>query len=170
MRILLIVSAFAMSIAAQASAQSAYTSEELVDFFIESLDMGATRGICIGTREECAAPVTPKGLDMRVSFELDSADLTENAKQNLSIFAKMMQDERLEVMQFTVEGHTDARGSDIYNVDLSDARASSVRNFLTDLGVAPERLSAVGLGKSNPRVEDGFDPENRRVELRINLN
>jgi outer membrane protein OmpA-like peptidoglycan-associated protein len=68
-----------------------------------------------------------------------------------------------------VEGHTDARGGDEYNVELSEARAQSVKDFLTGLGVAEERLSSVGLGKTKPRTGDEMDPENRRVELRIDL-
>lgn len=159
-----------LALGAPASAQQQYTTDELVDFFINSIDMGATRGICIGTPQECAQPAEPQGLDMRVSFELDSADLTPGARENLALFAQMMQDERLEIARFVVEGHTDARGGDGYNVDLSEARAESVRRFLTGLGVAPERLTAVGLGETRPRVDDGLDPENRRVELRIDLN
>jgi outer membrane protein OmpA-like peptidoglycan-associated protein len=171
MRYLLISTSLVISMSASSAAlaQSAYTSDELVDFYINSLDLGATRGICIGTPQECDKPVEPQGLDMLVTFELDSADLTEDAQKNLAIFAQMMQDERLEIARFVVEGYTDARGSDEYNVDLSDARAQTVKEFLTNLGVSAERLSAVGLGKSNPRTGDDLDPENRRVELRIDL-
>lgn len=169
MKALMIVPAFAFCLAGPALAEENYTTEELVDFFINSVDMGATRGICIGTEQECATP-KPKGLDMRVTFELDSADLTEEAKQNLAVFSEMMKDERLAVASFVVEGHTDARGSAAYNETLSEDRAASVRGFLVEHGVAEERLSAVGMGMDQPRVDDAFDPENRRVELRIDLN
>lgn len=145
-----------------------YTVDELVEFFVQSADLGATRGICIGTPQECAPPV-PQGLDMLVTFELDSADLTPEAEGYLALFAEMMQDERLKIARFKVEGHTDARGGDAYNVNLSEARAEAVRQHLVSLGVAPERLSALGLGKDQPRTGDAFDPENRRVELRIDL-
>jgi outer membrane protein OmpA-like peptidoglycan-associated protein len=161
--------AFGLVAAVPAYAQSQYSTEELVDFYINSLDMGATRGICIGTPQECEKPTEPQGLDMLVTFELDSADLTEDAQKNLAVFAQMMQDERLEIARFVVEGHTDALGTDVYNVELSEARAASVKEFLTGLGVSSERLSAVGLGKSKPRTGNEFDPENRRVELRIDL-
>lgn len=170
MRTLLISSALVLATSVPVAAQSQYTTGQLVDFFVNSLDMGASRGICIGTPQECAAPVEPKGLDMLVTFELDSADLTAEAKDNLALFAQMMQDERLEIARFVVEGYTDARGGDDYNIDLSEARAASVKAFLTEQGVAPERLSAIGFGKTNPRMPDPLDPENRRVELRIDLN
>jgi len=151
------------------SAQEQYTTDQLVEFFINSIDMGATRGICIGTPQECEKPAAPMGLDMLVTFELDSATLTSEAQQSLGVFAQMMQDERLEIARFVVEGHTDALGSEEYNQQLSEARADAVRVFLTDMGVAPERLTAIGLGKAQPRTGNEFDPENRRVELRIDL-
>jgi outer membrane protein OmpA-like peptidoglycan-associated protein len=161
---------FAVAAGGSAMAQSQYSPEQLVDFYVNSLDMGATRGICIGTPQECEKPAEPKGLDMLVTFELDSADLTEDAQKNLAVFAQMMQDERLEIARFVVEGYTDARGADEYNIDLSEARAESVKTFLTGLGIKEERLSAMGFGKANPRTGDEFDAENRRVELRIDLN
>ncbi|SFR65044.1 OmpA family protein [Litoreibacter janthinus] len=172
MKRLLTTAAVLAALSAPASADTEYTTEELVDFFVNSIDMGATRGICIGTAQECdtsATPVAPQGLDMRINFELDSAELTQEAQESLKVFALMMQDERLEIARFVVEGHTDARGSEGYNLDLSDARAASVSKFLTDQGISDERLSAIGLGKTQPRVADEFDPENRRVELRIDL-
>lgn len=169
---LLITAAALAAFAAPASAETEYTTEQLVDFFVESIDMGATRGICIGTAQECdtaATPAAPQGLDMRISFDLDSSKLTDEAQESLKVFALMMQDERLEIARFVVEGHTDARGSEGYNIDLSEARAAAVSTFLTQEGISEERLSAVGLGKAQPRVADEFDPENRRVELRIDL-
>ena len=51
----------------------------------------------------------------------------------------------------------------------TEARAAAVSTFLTNEGISDDRLSAVGLGKAQPRVADEFDPENRRVELRIDL-
>ncbi|QYK41020.1 MAG: OmpA family protein [Paracoccaceae bacterium] len=169
MRHVALAAILAFPAALPASAQDApYSVDELVEFFVNSADLGATRGICIGTPQECAPP-EPQGLDMLVTFELDSADLTAEAKGYLAVFAQMMQDERLEVAHFKVEGHTDARGGDGYNVDLSEARAESVRSYLVSLGVAPERLSSIGFGKAQPRTGDAFDPENRRVELRIDL-
>jgi outer membrane protein OmpA-like peptidoglycan-associated protein len=169
MKALILAPALALCLSGPVLAQDKYSTEELVDFFINSVDMGATRGICIGTPQECATP-KPKGLDMRVTFELDSSDLTQEAKDNLAVFSQMMKDERLQVASFVVEGHTDARGAAGYNVDLSEARAESVRGFLIGQGVKPERLSAIGMGMEQPRTDDAFDPENRRVELRIDLN
>jgi len=170
MRRIFLSSALVFFTATSVMAQEEYTTEQLVDFYINSLDMGETRGICIGTEQECAPKVVPQGLDMRISFELDSADLTESAQKNLGLFAAMMKDERLISAHFVVEGHTDARGTSAYNETLSEERAASVSRFLMDQGIESQRLSAIGLGETQPRTEDIMDPENRRVELRINLN
>lgn len=171
MRYFGIILAAAVPLATQAQDTTGYTTDELVEFYVKSIDLGKARGICIGSAEECTDPVPeePKGLDMLVTFELDSADLTEAARQNLAVFAEMMKDRRLVSSNFVVEGHTDARGTDAYNDDLSRARAQAVKDYLVELGVAPVRLKALGFGKSKPRVDDVMDPENRRVEMRIEL-
>ncbi len=171
MRVVLILTLCLFPIASTAQDTSGYSIDELVEFYVKSIDLGKQRGICIGTAEECADPVQeePQGLDMLVTFELDSADLTEAARQNLAVFAQMMQDRRLKIATFVVEGHTDARGTDDYNDDLSRQRASAVTDYLIELGVEPERLTAIGFGKTRPRMDDELDPENRRVEMRIDL-
>ena len=169
MRRLLIASALALTAATPVAAEDAnFSSNDVVNFLVDSVDLGLNRGICIGTAEECAPP-EPKGMDMMINFELDSADLTKEAKVNLAVFADALKDERLKKASFMIEGHTDARGGDGYNNTLSNDRASSVQQFLIDQGVSQERLTAMGMGEAEPRVDDAMDPVNRRVELRINL-
>ena len=172
MRYLILTAALLMPMASFAQSTSGYTTDELVEFYVKSIDLGKSRGICIGTEQECADPAAaePEGLDMLVTFELDSADLTPEARQNLAVFADMMQDRRLKIASFVVEGHTDSRGGEGYNEELSKARANAVTDFLINLGVSPERLTAIGYGKQKPRTDDALDPENRRVEMRIDLN
>lgn len=145
-------------------------TDQIVDFFVKSAKLGEARGLCIGTAEECdkTAP-KPTGLDMLINFDLNSATLTEQARQNLDEFAKALKDQRLASARFVVEGYTDARGSDQYNLGLSERRAESVTRFLYERGVAASRVTAVGMGKANPRVPDAFDPVNRRVEMRIEI-
>ncbi len=67
-----------------------------------------------------------------------------------------------------VVGHTDSKGSDALNNPLSQERANSVRNFLSDRGVAEGRIETVGRGErepiaSNETVEGRA--KNRRVEI-----
>lgn len=157
-------------VASSAFAQGQQTSEDIVKFF-ESAELGATRGICVGTEEQCRnqAEAPPTSLDMLVNFELNSAVLTPDARAKLDEFVKALNDERLKAHRFIVEGHTDATGPDTYNDRLSERRAESVTSFLLESGIEPTRVEAIGLGKNSPRTEDPFDPMNRRVEMRLNI-
>jgi OmpA-OmpF porin, OOP family len=74
--------------------------------------------------------------------------------------------------QFTLEliGHTDSQGSDDYNLELSQKRANSVKNFLIKEGVAESRITAIGKGESEPIADnntaDGRE-KNRRVVFQM---
>jgi outer membrane protein OmpA-like peptidoglycan-associated protein len=66
-----------------------------------------------------------------------------------------------------VDAYTDSTGSDQENLTLSQKRAKIVSDALAQYGVAPARLTASGLGATNPTVTDPRDPRNRRIELKI---
>lgn len=72
------------------------------------------------------------------------------------------------IAELTVEGHTDARGADAWNLRVSQVRAEYVRALLVARGVAPGRVVAVGLGERCP-VASGVGPavwqRNRRVRF-----
>ena len=169
-------SAFALAavlFSTHVSADPLQKSDDIVKFFTGQGNLGASRGICVGTEEECkskneknAAP-QKTGLDMMINFGLDSAQLDQTARAELDEFAKALKDNRLSTFRFVVEGHTDASGPDRYNQNLSQRRAQSVAAFLAANGVQAARLEAIGLGKSHPRVANPYDPVNRRVEMRI---
>lgn len=156
-------------------AQSQQSSDDIVNFFAKAADLGASRGICVGTEEECkskseaAGAQAPTGLDMLINFNLDSSDLTPEARAKLSEFATALKDNRLKSHSFVVEGYTDASGAEPYNERLSERRAQSVTAFLLANGIDTMRVTAVGKGETNPRAADPYDPVNRRVEMRINL-
>lgn len=75
-----------------------------------------------------------------------------------------------EIQLVEVQGHADERGSSVYNLKLSTNRAASVRQYLVDAGVKPERLIVEGYGESKP-LEEGSGEEawakNRRVQFLI---
>lgn len=75
-----------------------------------------------------------------------------------------------EIEMVEVEGHTDSRGGDGYNKDLSQRRAESVVTYLVNKGVSRNRLKAIGYGEENP-VESNDTTSgraaNRRVEFKI---
>jgi outer membrane protein OmpA-like peptidoglycan-associated protein len=63
-----------------------------------------------------------------------------------------------------VEGHTDKSGSVAYNLQLSERRASSVKNALIQQFIAAERIQSIGYGETMPI---GSDAQNRRVSIVI---
>jgi LPXTG-motif cell wall-anchored protein len=69
-----------------------------------------------------------------------------------------------------IEGHTDNVGSDSYNLDLSTRRANSVKKYIEEKGIKPDRITAEGFGESKPiadnSTKEGRD-KNRRVEFKI---
>jgi outer membrane protein OmpA-like peptidoglycan-associated protein len=112
----------------------------------------------------------PKAVSLMVQFEFGSAQLTPTAKQVLDNLGAALKSPQLGSDSFLIEGHTDSVGSDAYNQRLSEARARSVKQYLSSqLGVEAERLRAAGKGESSPL--DKANPEagvNRRVQV-INL-
>jgi OOP family OmpA-OmpF porin len=69
-----------------------------------------------------------------------------------------------------IQGHTDERGDDAYNLDLSDRRAKAVMKYLVDKGVDPKRLTAQGYGETQPldrRHNEAAWAKNRRVAFLI---
>jgi outer membrane protein OmpA-like peptidoglycan-associated protein len=144
-----------------------FTADEVASFF--AADLQKTRGICVGSDEECAEKLAPAPFDMLVTFELNSDQLTPEAQANLKEMAGALADDRLRDAKFLVEGHTDALGAEAYNDKLSERRALRVAEFLVAQGVAADRLTSLGLGEGNPRTEDPFDPLNRRVEMKLTI-
>ncbi|MDM0108092.1 OmpA family protein [Variovorax sp. J22R24] len=125
-------------------------------------------------RVPVSAPVAPGGsnadaaaLSLPVRFAFDSVDILPAARAQLDALAegiKLLGPRSI----VTVEGHTDAVGSDAYNLELSRGRARAVRDYLVQHhGIDAARLRTVGYGEGRP-VEDA-DPNaavNRRVQFR----
>ena len=170
MRLKSLICASALCVAATAvNAEPVNKAEEWVQFFIESAELGQARALCIGTRQECEAkqnaPLASR--DMKVNFEYNSATLTPEAREELKHFAAAVNDYRLAIATFKVEGHTDAHGGNDFNYDLSTRRAQAVTETLVSYGVDPARIEAQGFGESAPVSSDPYAPENRRVETRL---
>ena len=103
-----------------------------------------------------------------VSFEFDSAKLTEEARRTLDRVAAGLKGQPS--MRVEIAGHTDALGTEAYNLRLSRERATSVRNFLIDLGVAASPLDVKGYGESKPVADNETDAgraRNRRVDFSV---
>jgi OOP family OmpA-OmpF porin len=103
-----------------------------------------------------------------VHFEYNSARLTENSKSILSMAAASLRGQP--GMRVEVAGHTDDRGGDSYNLELSRRRAQSVAEYLNASGIEPSRLEARGYGEAQPMDSNSTDAgreRNRRVEFRV---
>jgi outer membrane protein OmpA-like peptidoglycan-associated protein len=113
-------------------------------------------------------------LDEPILFDFDSAELRRSAAGALQEIAAVL--EHYEDAPVTIRGHTDGRGTDAYNDQLSQDRADAVMEALRGYGVAEARMSAEGRGSREPvadetRGDGSDDPEarasNRRVEILI---
>ena len=75
-----------------------------------------------------------------------------------------------DIQLIEIQGHTDERGNDNYNLDLSSRRAASVKRYLVDKGIADDRLTSQGYGESQPvdrKHNEQAWAANRRVEFLI---
>jgi len=81
-------------------------------------------------------------------FDLDSSQIRADAQPVLQKDADWMK--RWPSTKVTVEGHGDSRGSAEYNLALGNRRAAAVRDYLTSLGVAADRIQIVSKGKEQP--------------------
>jgi len=109
-----------------------------------------------------------------IFYEYNSAKITSDSETIIdNTLLKLMRDKpgiRVEIMS-----HTDSRGSDDYNMSLSQQRAQSVVNYLVSKGISRERLVARGYGETRlkNRCANGVDcteaehQQNRRTEFRI---
>lgn len=121
--------------------------------------------------QQLASQMTPrKGetqfMSEHIYFEFDSALLTAESQEKLRAKARWLHDHSgISVM---LEGHTDERGSIVYNLALGERRAESVKTFLMGLGIAPSRMFTISYGEERPldsrSVEEAW-ALNRRVQF-----
>ena len=98
-----------------------------------------------------------------VFFDLDSSTLKPGAYSELSRVADVLK--KYPETRISVEGHTDSRGAETYNQQLSERRANAVKATLSQMGVDERRIQAVGYGESQPISTT--DAMNRRVNIVI---
>jgi outer membrane protein OmpA-like peptidoglycan-associated protein len=117
---------------------------------------------------------TKATLPADVLFDFDKSDLKPVAEPALQ---RLLELTRAQTGAIVVEGHTDSKGSQPYNLNLSQRRADSVKAWLVARGTAVARISTRGWGASKPEAPnakpDGSDDpdgrqKNRRVTVTIN--
>ena len=106
--------------------------------------------------------------DSGLMFDFDSDMLRSESRKNLDNLAASLDD--FGDSKLMLVGHTDAQGSDSYNLELSRRRASSVASYLATHGVARSRVELAGRGETEPIASNDTETgrqENRRVEVAI---
>lgn len=104
----------------------------------------------------------------KIQFEFDKDEITPESDPTLILVAKLLlKNPRLKVICLA---HTDSVGTSEYNLDLSERRARSVKEFLVKEGVPPPSVRFKGMGYSRPLADNSTDEgraKNRRVEFRV---
>ena len=109
--------------------------------------------------------------DEGILFAFNSSKLGQKAESSLNEFAKSLINNPQTDVQ--IYGHTDNIGTRAANEKVSNARASEVKNFLTNAGVPNARLSSKGLAYDYPVASNDTEAgraQNRRVEIYITAN
>jgi len=149
--------------------------------------VGGAAGVYIGNymdkqaaemeRDLEGATVTRVGEGIKVTFDsgllfqVGSAGVQAPAQANLENLAAILQ--KYPDTDILIEGHTDATGSDEFNLTLSQQRAQAVANQLAGLQVSTTRFTIMGYGESQPIADNATTEgrsQNRRVELAIMAN
>ena len=114
-------------------------------------------------------PPVKKRIVLRgVNFDFDKSDIRPDSRPVLDeAVATLRENPEIRV---SIQGHTDSRGTEEYNLKLSERRANAVYRYLVAGGIAPDRMEVVGKGESEPVADNSTDSgraQNRRVELVI---
>jgi OmpA-OmpF porin, OOP family len=103
-----------------------------------------------------------------VFFDFDKYDLRPESFVELDRVVGFLKE--YPKVEIEMSAHTDSRGSDAYNITLSDNRAKSVREYILSKGIDPARISSKGYGETKPVASNDTDDGrqlNRRVEFMI---
>lgn len=126
--------------------------------------MGVDQGAM--TSQGVADHVSVQGLE-RIHFDFDQFTLTEQARETLKQNAAYLRANP--AVDVVIEGHTDERGSDEYNLALGERRASAAKQYLVSLGISADRLSIISYGEEMPLVDQSNESawaQNRRAEFK----
>ncbi|MGB7296277.1 MAG: peptidoglycan-associated lipoprotein Pal [Candidatus Aminicenantales bacterium] len=103
-----------------------------------------------------------------IHFDYDRFFIREDAKPALETNASWLR--KFTSSKILIEGHCDERGTEEYNLALGEKRAKSTMEYLTSLGISPDRMKIISYGKSQP-LDPGHNEvawqKNRRAQFLI---
>ena len=124
---------------------------------------------CPETPDPCTDMQAIKDALKNVLFEYNSDQLTASSKVILDNVAPLLTSKNIKNPHWLIEGHTDNKGSQNYNLPLSERRANSVMVYLQGRGVPASIMKSVGFGLALPITTNDTDDgraRNRRVEIK----
>lgn len=86
-----------------------------------------------------------------INFEYNKSNITQEGAFELDKLVQVMKNN--DKLTILVKSHTDNRGSDAYNLDLSDRRAKSTVQYVISKGISANRISGKGYGESEPKID-----------------
>lgn len=149
---------------------------------IAGLNLSDILGSFAKSASKLGVPYTPivknpkGGESLALYFEYDRAELHPRAQKQIEVIAALMKADPSKKLR--IAGHTDEKGEDSYNINLSRSRAEAVKQQLVALGVPAVQVETAALGKAQPlspnKKSDGTDnPEgrshNRRAEIYLDF-
>ncbi|QDG54917.1 OmpA family protein [Persicimonas caeni] len=105
----------------------------------------------------------------KIYFDTNRATIRERSHRILDEIVTVLRTHP-EIAKVRVEGHTDSKGSDAHNLELSQKRADAVVGYLVEKGIDASRLEAKGYGETKPIADNGTAEgreKNRRVTFTI---
>jgi len=144
------------------------TSNDASRQTIKDLRAVRTRSLSSEERQEVATIAKSRpSIDLEIYFDYNSASISPRAVPGLTSLGRALTDPALRGGVFLVGGHTDARGSDGYNLDLSEKRAQSVKQFLMQkFSIKEDTLVVAGFGKEQLKNKAvPYAAQNRRVQI-----
>ncbi|MDC1047557.1 OmpA family protein [Alphaproteobacteria bacterium] len=135
--------------------------EEVAKVIEQEVEKAETPQVVIVTENE------KKEVMQIIYFDFDNSKLSEVSKNTLFEF---LDKNKKKLSRYIIFGHTDTKGHDKYNMDLSIKRAGSVKQALLNQGIASDDISILGKGESELAIDTPDNtkhPANRRAEVKI---
>jgi outer membrane protein OmpA-like peptidoglycan-associated protein len=135
---------------------------------VQTLRNRTTRSLSSEEREKIATIATQSpSIDLEINFDFNSANISSRSMSQVSALARALSSGELKGSTFLLAGHTDAKGSDSFNQELSERRAEAVKRMLSEkYRIDAGSLVTVGYGEA--RLKNTSHPlagENRRVQV-----